>query len=136
METQAKTEITRGDFKDSVYGQNTVFVPAGEIVLTGSIGPARAQETLAIKAGETIVKASRRAMKNLKDARSDHVKPLFGKVFRKNPKVELKDVRKEIDDIIELSANKGTAEAEMNRIKKLISVRKRWHLSTGNWARR
>lgn len=54
VETQAKTEITRGDFKDSVYGQNTVFVPAGEIVLTGSIGPARAQETLAIKAGETI----------------------------------------------------------------------------------
>lgn len=54
VETQAKTEITRGDFKDSVYGQNTVFVPAGEIVLTGSIGPARAQETLAVKAGETI----------------------------------------------------------------------------------
>lgn len=54
VETQAKTEITKGDFKDSVYGENTVFVPAGEIVLTGSIGPARAQETLAVKAGETI----------------------------------------------------------------------------------
>ncbi|WP_421403986.1 hypothetical protein [Agrobacterium fabrum] len=54
VETQAKTEITKGDFKDSVYGQNTVFVPAGEIVLTGTIGPARAQETLAIKAGEKI----------------------------------------------------------------------------------
>ena len=54
VEPQAKTEITKGDFKDSVYGQNTVFVPAGEITLTGSIGPARAQETLAIKAGEKI----------------------------------------------------------------------------------
>lgn len=54
VETQAKTEITKGDFKDSVYGQNTVFVPAGEVLLTGSIGPARAQETLAIKAGEKI----------------------------------------------------------------------------------
>lgn len=54
VETQAKTEITRGDFKDSVYGQNTVFVPAGEVLLTGSIGPARAQETLAIKAGDKI----------------------------------------------------------------------------------
>ncbi|MDT9110844.1 hypothetical protein RSW25_24805, partial [Escherichia coli] len=30
------------------------FVPAGEVLLTGSIGPARAQETLAIKAGEKI----------------------------------------------------------------------------------
>ena len=54
VEPQAKTEITKGDFKDSVYGQNTVFVPAGEITLTGSIGPARAQETLAIKAGDKI----------------------------------------------------------------------------------
>lgn len=54
VETQAKTEITKGDFKDSVYGQNAVFVPAGEVLLTGSIGPARAQETLAIKAGEKI----------------------------------------------------------------------------------
>lgn len=54
VESQAKTEITKGDFKDSVYGQNAVFVPAGEIVLTGSIGPARVQETLAVKAGETI----------------------------------------------------------------------------------
>jgi Ca-activated chloride channel family protein len=54
VESQAKTEITKGDFKDSVYGQNTAFVPAGEVLLTGSIGPARAQETLAIKAGETI----------------------------------------------------------------------------------
>ncbi|HCD86016.1 MAG TPA: hypothetical protein DEQ45_19740 [Agrobacterium sp.] len=54
VETQAKTEITKGDFKDSVYGQNTAFVPAGEVLLTGSIGPARAQETLAIKAGEKI----------------------------------------------------------------------------------
>ena len=54
VETQAKTEITKGDFKDSVYGQNTVFVPAGEVVLTGRIGPARAEEKLAIKAGEKI----------------------------------------------------------------------------------
>ncbi|AVH40896.1 hypothetical protein G6M70_24905 [Agrobacterium tumefaciens] len=54
VETQAKTEITKDDFKDSVYGQNTVFVPAGDVVLTGSIGPARAEETLAIKAGEKI----------------------------------------------------------------------------------
>jgi hypothetical protein len=54
VETQAKTEITKGDFKDSVYGQNTVFVPAGDVVLTGSIGPARAEEKLAIKAGEKI----------------------------------------------------------------------------------
>ncbi|MCZ7856072.1 hypothetical protein O9X81_05560 [Agrobacterium salinitolerans] len=54
VETQAKTEITKGDFKDSVYGQNTVFVPVGEITLNGSIGPARAEETLAIKAGEKI----------------------------------------------------------------------------------
>ncbi|WP_111784581.1 hypothetical protein [Agrobacterium tumefaciens] len=54
VETQAKTEITRDDFKDSVYGQNTVFVPAGEVLLTGRIGPARAEEKLAIKAGEKI----------------------------------------------------------------------------------
>ncbi len=54
VETQAKTEIIKGDFKDSVYGQNTVFVPAGDVVLTASIGPARAEETLAIKAGEKI----------------------------------------------------------------------------------
>lgn len=54
VETQAKTEITRDDFKDSVYGQNTVFVPAGDIVLNGSIGPARTEEKLAIKAGEKI----------------------------------------------------------------------------------
>ncbi|MCW0980146.1 hypothetical protein OK142_04945 [Agrobacterium sp. BT-220-3] len=54
VETQAKTDITKGDFKDSVYGQNTVFVPAGDVLLTGSIGPARAQETLAVKAGEKI----------------------------------------------------------------------------------
>ncbi|MBP2564124.1 Ca-activated chloride channel family protein [Agrobacterium tumefaciens] len=54
VETQGKTEITRDDFKDSVYGQNTVFVPAGEVLLTGRIGPARAEEKLAIKAGEKI----------------------------------------------------------------------------------
>ena len=54
VETQAKTEITKDDFKDSVYGQNTVFVPAGEVVLAGRIGPALAEEKLAIKAGEKI----------------------------------------------------------------------------------
>jgi len=54
VETQAKTEITKDDFKDSVYGRNSVFVPAGEIVLTGSIGPAKAQETLSVKAGDRI----------------------------------------------------------------------------------
>lgn len=54
VETQAKTEITKDDFKDSVYGQDTVFVPAGEVLLTGSIGPARAQEKLTIKAGDKI----------------------------------------------------------------------------------
>lgn len=54
VETQAKTEISRDDFKQSLYGQSTAYVPAGEILLTGSIGPARAQQTLAVKAGEKI----------------------------------------------------------------------------------
>lgn len=54
VEAQARTEVTQGPFKESIYGETHAFVPAGTVKLIGSIGPARAEETLSVKAGETL----------------------------------------------------------------------------------
>lgn len=54
VEAQARTEITQGSFTESVYGETRTFVPSGKITLSGSIGPARIEETLDVKAGETL----------------------------------------------------------------------------------
>ncbi|POO56434.1 hypothetical protein [Agrobacterium rosae] len=54
-EPLARVEVKQGaGFSDSIYGSKQIFVPAGELTLEGRIGPARAQEKITVKAGETI----------------------------------------------------------------------------------
>jgi Ca-activated chloride channel family protein len=54
-EPQARVEIKQGTgFSDSIYGSKEIFVPAGELKLEGRIGPARAEETISVKAGEIV----------------------------------------------------------------------------------
>ena len=53
-ETQSRVTVSQGDFSDSVYGPKELFVPAGELKLDGRIGPAQAQETITVRAGETV----------------------------------------------------------------------------------
>lgn len=54
-EPQARVDVKQGaTFSDSIYGSKQIFVPAGELALEGRIGPARAQGTVTVKAGETI----------------------------------------------------------------------------------
>lgn len=54
-EPQARVDVKQdATFTDSVYGAKQIFVPAGNLTLEGRIGPARAQDTITVKAGETI----------------------------------------------------------------------------------
>jgi len=54
-EPQARVDVTQGAaFSDSIYGSKEIFVPAGELKLDGRIGPARAEKTITVKAGETV----------------------------------------------------------------------------------
>ena len=50
----ARIDVTQGDFADGGYGILERFVPQGDIVIDGKIGPASARETVSIKAGETV----------------------------------------------------------------------------------
>ena len=54
VDGEARIDVHQGEFADGGYGQANMFVPAGELVLEGRIGPARVEETVSIKAGETI----------------------------------------------------------------------------------
>lgn len=53
-EGEARVDVFQGEFTDGGYGQADMFVPAGELRLEGRLGPARVEETVSIKAGETI----------------------------------------------------------------------------------
>ncbi|NTF31101.1 hypothetical protein [Rhizobium skierniewicense] len=53
-EPQARVDIKQGTFSDSIYGAKEIFAPAGELKLEGRIGPAKAEDTVVVKAGETI----------------------------------------------------------------------------------
>lgn len=54
-EPLARVEVTQGtSFTDSIYGSKQIFVPAGELKLAGRIGPAHAEATISVKAGETV----------------------------------------------------------------------------------
>ncbi|WP_296085901.1 hypothetical protein [uncultured Agrobacterium sp.] len=53
-EPLARVTVTQDDFNDSVYGSKEIFVPAGELKLQGRIGPAEAEETITVKAGDTL----------------------------------------------------------------------------------
>ncbi|WHA40608.1 hypothetical protein CFBP5477_012380 [Agrobacterium larrymoorei] len=53
-EPQSRVTVTQGSFSDSVYGPKDIYVPAGELKLEGRIGPARAEETISVKAGDII----------------------------------------------------------------------------------
>ncbi|NTF06678.1 hypothetical protein G6L37_10945 [Agrobacterium rubi] len=53
-EPQARVDVKQGTFSDSIYGAKEIFVPSGELKLEGRIGPARAEDTITVKAGETI----------------------------------------------------------------------------------
>ena len=54
VDGEARIDVHQGDFTDGGYGQANMFVPAGDLVLEGRIGPARVEETVSIKAGETV----------------------------------------------------------------------------------
>lgn len=53
-ETQSRVEVTQGSFKDSIYGSKQIYVPAGELTLKGTIGPASAEEKITVRAGEQV----------------------------------------------------------------------------------
>lgn len=53
-EPLARVTVTQDAFSDSVYGSKELFVPAGELKLEGRIGPAVAEETITVKAGDTV----------------------------------------------------------------------------------
>lgn len=53
-EDSARIDVTQGDFTDGGYGIVEHFVPAGELTIVGKIGPASAEETVSVKAGETV----------------------------------------------------------------------------------
>ena len=53
-EPLARVTVTQNEFSDSVYGPKELFVPAGELKLEGRIGPAVAEETITVKAGDTL----------------------------------------------------------------------------------
>lgn len=54
VDGEARIDVHQGEFADGGYGQANMFVPAGDLVLEGRIGPARVEETVSIKAGETV----------------------------------------------------------------------------------
>jgi Ca-activated chloride channel family protein len=53
-EPEAAVEIAFGDYSTTYYGTAKFYASAGPVTLKGKIGPATAQETLTVKAGETI----------------------------------------------------------------------------------
>lgn len=53
-EPQSRVTITQNGFSDSIYGTKEIYVPSGELKLEGRIGPATAQETISVRAGETV----------------------------------------------------------------------------------
>jgi Ca-activated chloride channel family protein len=50
----ARVDLASGQFSDGNYGEKKFFVPAGEITITGKIGPTSVEEKLTIKAGENL----------------------------------------------------------------------------------
>ncbi|WP_234902451.1 hypothetical protein [Agrobacterium larrymoorei] len=53
-EPQSRVTVTQNGYSDSIYGQKEIYVPAGELKLEGRIGPATAEETINVRAGETV----------------------------------------------------------------------------------
>lgn len=51
-EPMARIEARADNFSDNFYGSKTLFVPAGEVTLIGTLGPARSEDKITIKAGE------------------------------------------------------------------------------------
>lgn len=54
VEPLARVEARGHNFSESFYGTRQFYVPAGEIKLIGTLGPARSEETISIKAGEQL----------------------------------------------------------------------------------
>lgn len=54
VEPLARIEARGHYFLESFYGSRSFYVPAGEVTLVGTLGPARAEEKLSIKAGEKL----------------------------------------------------------------------------------
>lgn len=50
----AGVEIAFGGYSTTFYGTAKHYVSAGDVTVSGSIGPSRATETIAVKAGETV----------------------------------------------------------------------------------
>lgn len=53
-EPDARIEISQGEFKEGIYGQKLVYVPAGELTVQGRIGPTTVDEKLSVSAGEVV----------------------------------------------------------------------------------
>lgn len=54
VEPLARIEARGSAFSESFYGERSFYVPAGDITLIGTLGPARAEEVISVKAGETL----------------------------------------------------------------------------------
>ncbi|MCF3640134.1 hypothetical protein LXM94_09150 [Rhizobium sp. TRM95111] len=50
----ARVDLRQGDFADGGYGLTEAFVPAGAIGIEAKIGPARIEDTVTVRAGETV----------------------------------------------------------------------------------
>lgn len=49
---EARLTVSQGDFEERAFGAKDIYVPAGDVTLKGSIGPAQAETKLTLKPGE------------------------------------------------------------------------------------
>src|SRR5690606_30295970 len=54
VEPLARIEAHGNNFQESFYGSRSFYAPAGEVKVTGTLGPARAEQTVSLKAGEKL----------------------------------------------------------------------------------
>ena len=53
-DSNAAVEIAFGDYSTTYYGTAKFYAPAGPVTLNGTIGPSKVNETITVKAGETV----------------------------------------------------------------------------------
>jgi hypothetical protein len=54
IEPLARIEARGDNFTENFYGSRTFYVPAGDITLIGTLGPARTEEVIAVQAGQKL----------------------------------------------------------------------------------
>lgn len=54
QEALARVEVVGNDFKDSFYGQHTIYAPAGKLDILGTIGPTKVRQQIELQAGKSM----------------------------------------------------------------------------------